>query len=106
MAYFDSAKNRALWNKEMAILREERQKRREGVEFTRRPAEGLARTVIPENSRKLSAAQVSANPRRIRSSYEELAAEERAAIGGERQRESSAPVRSRERDMELQGPGL
>lgn len=106
MAYFDSPKNRALWNKEMSILRQERQKRREGVEFPRRPAEGLAQVVVPQAGRQVSERQAAANPQRIRSSYEELAAEERLATGGERQRETAAPVRSRERDLELQGADL
>jgi hypothetical protein len=75
MAFFDSAKNRALWQKELAGLREEKE---------RRAAEGY----VPGSDR--AAARGDANPHRIRTSYAQLEQEEYQAqrdLAQQKQRE-------------------
>jgi hypothetical protein len=61
MAFFDSAKNRALWQRELSGLREEKERRaREGY--------------VPGMDRET--ARDGANPHRIRTSYAQLEMEE------------------------------
>jgi hypothetical protein len=63
MAYFDSAKNRALWQKELAGLRAEKE---------RRAQYGY----VPGTDRDRESAMAAANPHRIRTSYTKLEQEE------------------------------
>lgn len=67
MAYFDSAKNRALWLKELSSLREEKERReREGYS----PDEA-----VRENKKE--------NPHRVRMTYTQLEREEERSRGEE-----------------------
>jgi hypothetical protein len=100
MAFFDSAKNRALWQRELSGLREEKERRaREGY--------------VPGMDRET--ARDGANPHRIRTSYAQLEMEEYQAqrdlarqkleereLARERmaaQRQPRQPERTRERQL-------
>lgn len=81
MAYFDSPKNRALWEVELKKLREEKKLREMGKKS------GLAANTGPETSGKKKNTDT---PYRIRTSYKELLEESRreheTKHGGRRQR--------------------
>lgn len=70
MAYFDSAKNRALWQKELAGLRKERARR-----------ESMGFAAVGNNKLKESAE----NPGRIRVTYAQLEKEEQEAVQAKRE---------------------
>ena len=89
MNYFDSAKNKALWEKELSSLRGERD---------RRKAEGYK----PQKEKKEDTAEK--NPYRRRSTLKELEEIEKRESG--RTREAKAAKPRRERNKELQAPQL
>ena len=70
MAYFDSPKNRALWEKELSTLRKMKEERQSG----RVPAPTASREKTEMNMRNLH------NMHRVRTSYKELLAEETAEV--------------------------
>ena len=75
MAYFDSPKNRALWNKELASLRKMKEDRQSG----KVPAVTAEASEKPDMSmRNLR------NMHRVRTSYKELLAEETSEIKARR----------------------
>lgn len=82
MAYFDSAKNRAKWQKELAALRLERE---------RRAAGGSERT---EGG--------SRNGHRVRITYNELEAEEYEAVRAQKLEQQKERERRREMSAETQ----
>ena len=75
MAYFDSPKNRALWDKELSSLRKERQER---LEAPKHKQEEMRQKL--EESKKAAVTPVF----RARTSYKELLAEEARAIKARR----------------------
>ncbi len=83
MAYFDSSKNRALWEIRLKELRAERAAREAGEERS---------TAFKEH-------QPTASPSRVRVSYKELLAEE-AKDGMNRKRGPASMERGRSREKE------
>lgn len=77
MAYFDSPKNRALWDKELAELRKQKEARAKGTEKKENTAEQKSHQMDAEVSH---IHQMEAGPIRERTSYKELLAEEAASI--------------------------
>ncbi|MCQ2517790.1 MAG: hypothetical protein MJ119_03425 [Lachnospiraceae bacterium] len=71
MAYFDSPKNRALWNKELNELRKQRELRAQGLD------ESLNRRMEEREAAKEVTMETAY---RERTSYKELLAEETASI--------------------------
>lgn len=80
MAYFDSAKNRVAWQRELEALRAERERRAKG---------GTAR---PQDIRQ--------NSHRVRMTYKELEAEEYAAARAQKIERQKAFARTQEKKME------
>lgn len=72
MAYFDSPKNRALWAKELATLRKEKERRAECVKNGIDPLAGKKSAAAEAKKEKA----VTKNPLRERTSYKELLREE------------------------------
>ncbi|MCR5676294.1 MAG: hypothetical protein K6G16_11350 [Lachnospiraceae bacterium] len=89
MNYFDSAKNKALWEKELTSLRDERD---------RRKVEGYK----PLQEKKAETGEK--NPYRRRITLEELIEIERREAG--RQKEANTAKPRRERNMEKGAPEL
>jgi hypothetical protein len=87
MGYFDSPKNRAMWNRELDTLRKERQARKDGVQ----PQPSAARESAPKLERE-------------RVTYDQLLAEERAARQRRFERQRPPPPSRREREKSKQGP--
>lgn len=83
MAYFDSPKNRALWNKELAGLKEEKKLRRSG----------LSPQVKPDMKKQEEAARAN-TPYRIRTSFQELMKEENESLRKLRPERSRSMERS------------
>lgn len=77
MAYFDSPKNRALWDKELAELRKQKEARAKGGERNENTAEQKNHQMEAEVD---ILHQMAAGPIRERTSYKELLAEEAASI--------------------------
>lgn len=90
MSYFDSNKNKALWEKEMTYLRQEKQ---------RRQVEGFK----PGNTAE-AVKTSAARPGRRRINLAELERIERMSQGAASQ--TKAPRRRRQRNMEKQAPTL
>jgi hypothetical protein len=90
MAYFDSPKNRALWNKELDQLRDLREARKNGLDD-----ESVKR-----------ATRSSSDPFRERTNFNELMAEERAGKPRSFSRTKSTPTLSRERENTMAGRSL
>ena len=94
MRYFDSPKNKAFWEKEMAVLRKQRADREAGRDFQQEKA-------FREEGKE-------SNPRRIRVTYEELLKMEADSMGMEREQKRKHLIREKEKErtakkgMELQ----
>ncbi len=101
MAYFDSPKNRALWEVELSRLRREKELRSRGLSSGPIQLRGAMETEAAEN------------PMRIRTSYDELVEEARLehlaarnervarALSYEKDNAKEMPVRSRSTEKEL-----
>lgn len=92
MAYFDSPKNRALWDKELAELRKEKAAR----------ANNQGKTATDKKERADMPLR-NADVNRIRTSYKELLAEESAAV---RSRRTEKVSLQRQKDKAMSEPGL
>lgn len=94
MAYFDSAKNRAIWERELEGLRKEKERRAD-------------RGYIPEAAEKKEKRQVSESFGRRKINLQELEEIEREQSGIRRVRR---PTREnpffRERDVQMEGPQM
>lgn len=91
MAYFDSAKNRAIWERELDVLRQEKANR-------------AARGYVPETVEKKEKAPVSESLGRRKINLQELEQIEREQSGVRRVRRPTREkpfVRDRNRDMEI-----
>lgn len=99
MAYFDSPKNRAIWNRELEMLRSEKEYRKTHPEAAK-----------PAHQRAPSAADVIDERGvilRERVSYDILLAEEREARTGKAPRDvGKTPTVEREREKSKPGPSL
>ena len=94
MSYFDSPKNRALWEKELATLRKIKEARANGSEYDKNDAGktdvSIERNRGIENARSnenVRSAVVDSN--RIRTSYKQLLLEEAASVRKKKQHEAS-----------------
>lgn len=85
MRYFDSPKNKAFWEKEMAGLRKKRAEREAGG--------------FPEQSSRQQPDREN-SPVRIRVTYEELLKMEAEAMGAVREQRRKRPVKEKEKSME------
>ncbi|MEG1687805.1 MAG: hypothetical protein RR185_00290 [Angelakisella sp.] len=84
MAYFDSPKNKAIWERELAQLRVRREARKAGLDDT-------------ANQRKEASSELQ-NPARQRTSYRELLAELRVQHP-EHTRTTTAPTKETQKTM-------
>lgn len=85
MAHFDSPKNRAIWNKELNELREEREARAQGKVAIRKPEQAESTETGPTMRERIS--------------FEQLVEEERA-VSGRRERVPAMTEPVAERSME------
>jgi hypothetical protein len=90
MAYFDSPKNRALWNKELDQLRTLREARKNGLD--------------DESVKRATRAR--SDPLRERTNFNELMAEERAEKRRSISPAKTSPTLSREREKSMAGHSL
>ena len=89
MAYFDSPKNRAKWNKELDELRSLKKAREEGLSD-----EAVRKAVARDTGTAV----------RERVTYQELLAEERAGKSYNFQSAKTAPALSRKKERSQSGP--
>jgi hypothetical protein len=90
LAYFDSPKNRALWNKELDQLRDLREARKNGL----------------DDASVKRATRMNSDPLRERTNFNELMAEERAEKRRSPSPAKSSPTLSRERENTMAGRSL
>lgn len=83
MAFFDSPKNRALWDKELAELRKEKEARARGSKHSAQEREAdnnAVNSMNREAAMNMEETVVKATPYRERTSYKQLLAEEAASV--------------------------
>lgn len=101
MAYFDSPKNKALWNKELNELKKQRELRAQGLENA-----ATEKAVKHETKRAIQ----HEGPEREKISYKELLAEETASIQNAKKSKIAEKKLERQRettvDLHLKGPSL